>query len=611
MADKINIEEKDGKKSLHIQKEIRSQRKQMPAKENPNKELEEELDREEEEKESGEIENEEKDSQEVDAQEESNSEEEKENPDNPDNEDNEDNPDNEENPENEENPKDPDNDNLEMRDRVQKSPESESSEPGESGESSGGPEAEEEDKPSVLESIQEDEEGSDKSTTKSQTVIDAAKQKIEAVAHLLKSTVQILLNPVTLVAVAVIIVILVISSISSVVGKNDYNIMCSSDGIGVVSISDDADDFTRLSAITAWLTSTPFEKFGGKPFTKEQAIGIIGNISQESYRGNPKAIQGDHSMTRWNDTSNEDILSWGTAGGKAIGIIQWDGGRRVQLVNFAISEGADWYDFNTQLKFLKKELDGAEGQNLINGGFNDLTKTIADYVSIFNLKFERSELSGTEEGDRPRIQYAMDFASRYTDGSGLAMNCIGGSVNTSNLIQLAIASSYTSAERNSKAYGFGNCGSSLENCGQTFAKEEYKQANLIAYEKTGADGQKGLLASCDRFVATMLRATGVDEEFPWGATTQQAEYLASSPKWQPVSCSDRQPGDVLIFKKNANVSNGHIMLYVGMVEGKDSIASASIAQNREGRTAHISSVSCRGNLFNADGVDSQGYRKVN
>lgn len=601
MADKINIEEKDGKKSLHIQKEIRSQRKQMPAKENPNKELEEKLDKEEEE--SRETENQEKDSQEIDAQEELNSEAEKEDSDNEDNpEDSDDN-----------NPEDPEDDNLEMRNRIQKNPEGDSSEPAESGENSGEPKAEKEDKVSVLEGIQEDlEEGSDKSTTKIQTGGDTAKQKIEAVFNLLKTAVQAFFNPVTLVAIAVIIVFLVISSISSVVGKNDYNIMCSSDGIGVVSISDDADDFTRLSAITAWLTSTPFEKFGGKPFTKEQAIGIIGNISQESYRGNPKAIQGDHSMTQWSDTNNEKVLSWGTAGGKAIGIIQWDGIRRVQLVNFAISEGTHWHDFNTQLKFFKKELDGAEGQNLINGGFNDLTKTIADYVSIFNLKFERSALSGTEEGDRPRIQYAMDFASRYTDGSGLAMNCIGGSVNTSNLIQLAIASSYTAVERNSKAYGFGNCGSNLKNCGQDFAKEEYKLANQIAYEKTGADtGANGLLASCDRFVATMLRATGVDEEFPWGATTQQAEYLASSPKWQPISCADRQPGDVLIFKKNANVSNGHIMLYVGMVEGKDSIASASIAQNREGRTAHISSVSCRGNLFNADGVNSQGYRKVN
>jgi hypothetical protein len=594
MADKINIEEKDGKKSLHIQKEIRSQRKQMPAKENTNEELEEKLDREEEE--SREIENEEKDSQEVDAQEELNSESEAEK----------ENSDNEDNPE-DNNPEDPEDNNLEMRNRIQKSPESE---PGESNENSGGPTAEE-DKTSALENIQEEmEESGEKSTTKIQTGVDTAKQKIEAVSRLLNMAVQILLNPVTLVAVAVIIVFLIISSMSSVVGKNDYNIMCSSDGIGVVSISDDADDFTRLSAITAWLTSTPFEKFGGKPFTKEQAIGIIGNISQESYRGNPKAIQGDHSMTKWENTTNEDILAWGNAGGKAIGIIQWDGGRRVQLVNFAISEGTQWHDFNTQLKFFKKELDGAEGQNLINGGFNDLTKTIADYVSIFNLKFERSALSGTEEGDRPRIQYAMDFASRYTDGSGLAMNCIGGSVNTSNLIQLAIASSYTAAERNSKAYGFGYC-ESLENCGQDFSKEEYKLANQIAYEKTGADGINGLLASCDRFVATMLRATGVDEEFPWGATTQQAEYLESSPKWEPISCADRQPGDVLIFKKNTNVSNGHIMLYVGMVEGKDSIASASIALNRNGRTAHISSVSCRGNLFNADGVNSQGYRKVN
>ena len=56
----------------------------------------------------------------------------------------------------------------------------------------------------------------------------------------------------------------------------------------------------------------------------------------------------------------------------------------------------------------------------------------------------------------------------------------------------------------------------------------------------------GVLASCDRFVATILRATGADPTYPWGAVANQLDYMQSSPKWEMVSCQDRLPGDVLI-----------------------------------------------------------------
>ena len=48
------------------------------------------------------------------------------------------------------------------------------------------------------------------------------------------------------------------------------------------------------------------------------------------------------------------------------------------------------------------------------------------------------------------------------------------------------------------------------------------------------------------------------------------------------------------------------MLYVGNVNGKDSIASASIRQ----RTASLSGVSCQGDEFVADGDTAIGFRKV-
>ncbi len=413
---------------------------------------------------------------------------------------------------------------------------------------------------------------------------------------------KFLLNPIFWIIVGIIIIIIYFSSTLAVIGQNDYNIMCDESGIGVVLIDPNADDFTRQSAIVSWLTSTPFEINGGRPLSREQAIGIMGNMMSESYGANPRAIQGDSSLSQWETTSNDEVLSWGNVGGKAVGIIQWDRGRRVELVNFAKSEGTEWYDLTTQLKFLKSEIDsGYENEQLISGGFNEPGKSLEEYTKIWNKHFERSAQAGTPAGDNPRVANAEAFSSAYQGGSfttGLSSNCLGGlfaggGVDTSNIVELAISAAWPN--RNS---ALGSC-STLTNCGQTFATDAYKQAKIMAEAATSNDPIKGLLASCDRFVATMYRATGHDSSFPWGDTAVQGNYMRESPNWAQVSCQERRPGDVLWRP-------GHVMLYVGNVNGKDSIASASIRQ----RTASLSGVSCQGDEFVADGDTAIGFRKV-
>lgn len=413
---------------------------------------------------------------------------------------------------------------------------------------------------------------------------------------------KFLLNPIFWIIVGIIIIIIYFSSTIAIIGQNDYNIMCDESGIGVVSIDPNADDFTRQSAIVSWLTSTPFEINGGRPLSREQAIGIMGNMMSESYGANPRAIQGDSSLSQWETTSNDEVLSWGNVGGKAVGIIQWDRERRVELVNFAKSEGTQWYDLTTQLKFLKSEIDsGHENEQLISGGFNEPGKSLEEYTKIWNKYFERSAQAGTPAGDNPRIANAKAFSSAYQGGNfttGLSNNCLGGlfaggGVDTSNIVELAISSAWPN--RNS---AFGSC-STLTNCGQTFATNAYKQAKIMAEAATSNDPIRGLLASCDRFVATMYRATGHDSSFPWGDTAVQGNYMKESQKWAQVSCQERRPGDVLWRP-------GHVMLYVGNVNGKDSIASASIRQ----RTASLSGVSCQGDEFVADGDTAIGFRKV-
>ena len=248
---------------------------------------------------------------------------------------------------------------------------------------------------------------------------------------------------------------------------------------------------------------------------------------------------------------------------------------------------------------------GYENQQLKAGGFNQVGKSIAEYTKIWNQRFERSAQAGTAAGDNPRIANAEKFAASYKGGgsissSSLSSNCIGsggivGNLNTSNLAELAISVSYPT-----RSVAKGTCPAGLENCGQSFATEAYKQAKIVAEKASSADPIKGLLASCDRFVATILRATGTDKNFPWGATAGQLAYMQSSPNWKQVSCQERQPGDVLW-------RDGHVMMYVGMVNGKDSIASASISE----RTASISDMSCQGDKYIADDGLNIGFRKVN
>lgn len=437
--------------------------------------------------------------------------------------------------------------------------------------------------------------------------IAAAKGFVSGIAFIGK----LLVNPVFWAAIAAVIVLAVIISMASVIGGNDYNKACDSNGVGSVNVADDADDFTRQAAIASWLMNTPFNVTGGQPMTKEQAAGVLGNLMLESYMANPKAIQGDHTVTEWQTCDNDCILSWGGSG-KAIGLVQWMGNRRIGLAKFAKSEGTQWYDLTTQLKYLKMELDG-EGpggsydmNQLVSGGFGDPNKTLEDYTWIWQNKFERAGESRTSSVYLMREQYAQEFYSRF-DGSGvgggsLATQCVGGagSIDASNLVQLALDISYTREEKRA-GYGYGSCGA-LAGCGQSFSKPEYIAAKKLAEETTGADPFPGLTASCDRMAATLYRLTGVDENFPWGDTGTQINYMNDpSNGWVKVSCQERQPGDAL-----AKV--GHIMVYIGMIDGRDTIASASIRN----RSAHLSDLSCKADgKFYADGMAVQGWRKVN
>lgn len=104
-------------------------------------------------------------------------------------------------------------------------------------------------------------------------------------------------------------------------------------------------------------------------------------------------------------------------------------------------------------------------------------------------------------------------------------------------------------------------------------------------------------ADCGVFVATVMRASGADPDYPPSGTAEQERHVRSLPdKYQVIqlSASDTtdifQPGDILIVNANGGQgANGHTMIIVGNQPGGNE-ASASL-DTRMPNLGTISSVS--------------------
>lgn len=88
--------------------------------------------------------------------------------------------------------------------------------------------------------------------------------------------------------------------------------------------------------------------FVSKGLTPVQAAGIVGNFWWESHGVNPEIEQVPGS---WGDMNPNEF-------NHAVGIAQWDGGRRVEIINKASSAGKDAKDLAFQLDYSWTELTG-------------------------------------------------------------------------------------------------------------------------------------------------------------------------------------------------------------------------------------------------------------
>lgn len=107
-------------------------------------------------------------------------------------------------------------------------------------------------------------------------------------------------------------------------------------------------------------------------YSKEQAAGIAGNAAVES---------------------NLDPTALNPAEG-AIGLFQWEGGRRAALQSFAASRGTSETDLRTQELFAVGELRGPESAA---DAAVRAAKTPGDAAAAFDQLFERSDGSARQQ----------------------------------------------------------------------------------------------------------------------------------------------------------------------------------------------------------------------
>ena len=122
-------------------------------------------------------------------------------------------------------------------------------------------------------------------------------------------------------------------------------------------------------------------------------------------------------------------------------------------------------------------------------------------------------------------------------------------------------------------------------------KPEYKSALAVVGLSTYPDQYARIGASCDAFVATVLRSTGLDTKYQCCGAGNQMSYLRSHPeKYQRITnlqnTSNLLPGDIF-------VSSQHTLIYIG--NGQE--ASASYGQRTASYGYSISFKDSQGTPF--------------
>jgi hypothetical protein len=328
--------------------------------------------------------------------------------------------------------------------------------------------------------------------------------------------------------------------------------------------------------------------------TDNEIAGVLGNWSVESgidpttiegIYDEPQNINGPkhQNAIQNHDSYTQNLISSYKSRGLSINEGQykaedgsyWFGAGLAQITNGyrligpAEQMGKNWWEMDFQMAYYLANgsecTTGAAGGKNFWSEYAEKAKSMspAECAAYFAQYFE----GNTKMAQGQRQNAAADWASKMSDWSVDSAYANGVIVMAQQLGAIATDGATGKA--------LSTCVRSMTYDNSTLASAAVSYAYETEDEGRGNNGTKlyqrvhdaiwpagSPYQSCDYSVATAVRWSGTDEEYPGGDTGNQLAYLQSSDKWQEVGMAgsltmkDLQPGDVFIF-------NGHTLLYVG------------------------------------------------
>lgn len=205
---------------------------------------------------------------------------------------------------------------------------------------------------------------------------------------------------------------------------------------------------------------------------------------------------------------------------------------------------------------------------------NYVSKVSKLIVAVIN----RAQEKGWQTSDQLAIEHPEMLTNAANNVSGSSNNTptLGNNTSSTGSLCLTIDGSGSDSHLGT---GINQTAVSLSWPDRTHSTDDPKPEYKQALKDTGVDkmgdqwSMKG--ASCDAFVATVMRASGADPNFPCCGAARLKQYLDSHPDLYEkvgnagsLNSEDMMPGDI-------RSSSGHIEIYVQLEDGSFAIASAS------------------------------------
>lgn len=332
--------------------------------------------------------------------------------------------------------------------------------------------------------------------------------------------------------------------------------------------------------------------------------GILGNWSIES-GVDPTSVEGVFNEPyRVGPAKKSKIDGGGTMG---IGLGQWTAERHTMLMNYASEKKTDWSSLKLQLEFMVTKDSGAS--------------IIQDMVANDKGSAEKATDFYLEKWERPLNPGATESAREQAAAGWLAK---GASWGANDDLKDSVISAAAGAQDSANS---GAIGSAADSCKSDGGGGSYDNSSIVttalsyAYPHTG-DGRgnngtplyqelnnyylgNNVYMDCGEVVATAVRASNTDKDFPSISTATMITYLPTSPYWEEIKWGNDQsklkPGDVMIRNDGSGIH--HVLLYVGeqniinAFDGKADPGTSIVEGSQDEWSAQVSKLSSWYNGF--------------